>query len=235
MSPQTLSRRERLRAETTAEIKSVAMDLITACGPDAVSLRAIAREMGMTANAIYSYFPTRDDLVTTLIEDLYTSLADTLDATRDTKPADDAAGCLLVWAEAFRSWALDNPCGFRLIYGDPVPGYRAPEGGAAPEAHRRVLAGLAQLVAAAPSAPDDQDNIYEWSDFDPGLIAATRERLPGAEPAVVALALRIWARIHGLVAFETYGHLGSRTHVVGKLYLADMHDLLRSLDLTPPG
>lgn len=244
MGPRTLSRRERLRAETTAEIKSVALGLITACGPDAISLRAIAREMGMTANAIYSYFATRDDLVSALIDDLYTSLVDTLESARDGQPDDDPARRLLAWAQAFRSWSLTNPCGFRLIYGDPVPGYRAPEGGPAPGSHRRTLAGLTELVAAAeradaprPSGPGngtDTGDIYDWSDFDGDLVATVRQQGAELRPEHVALALRTWARMHGLVAFEVYGHLGAKPTVADQLYHADMSGLLRSLGLTPP-
>ena len=145
----TTGRRERLRAETTAEIKKVALGLMSSGGPDAITLRAIAREMGMTANAIYGYFATRDDLVTTLINDVYTSLADAVDAARDDCPADDPAGRIAAWANAFRDWALTNPEGFRLIYGDPVPGYQAPGTSAAPEAEHRVCAGLTGLAAGA--------------------------------------------------------------------------------------
>lgn len=95
--------------------------------PDAITLRAIAREMGMTANAIYGYFPTRDDLVTTLVNDVYTALADAVDTAWATTPSADPAVRIEAWANAFRTWALVNPQGFRLIYGDPVPGYQAPE------------------------------------------------------------------------------------------------------------
>ncbi|GDY78866.1 hypothetical protein SAV31267_083510 [Streptomyces avermitilis] len=124
----TNGRRERLRAETTAEIKRVALELMATGGPDAITLRAIAREMGMTANAIYGYFATRDDLVTTLINDVYTSLVDTVDTAWETAPAQDPAARIQAWACAFRGWALAGPEGFRLIYGDPVPGYRPPAG-----------------------------------------------------------------------------------------------------------
>ena len=76
----TRSRRERLRAETTEEITATALALLAEGGPDAVTLRAIAREMGMTAGAIYGYFPTRDDLINRLITDVYTSLVDKVEA-----------------------------------------------------------------------------------------------------------------------------------------------------------
>jgi AcrR family transcriptional regulator len=236
VSAQVPSRRERLRAETTAEIKRVALDLITACGPDAISLRAIAREMGMTANAIYSYFPTRDDLVTSLIDDLYTSWVDALEAARDAEPTEDPARRLLAWATAFRTWALTNPCGFRLIHSDPVPGYRAPKNGPATETERRALAGLIGLVSTAwPRAePVQPDHRYRWADFDPDLVATARQQFPDLPPAAVALALRSWARMVGLVTLEIHGELGRQTHDADKVYLSEMQDLIRSLDLTPP-
>ncbi|GAB3985013.1 TetR/AcrR family transcriptional regulator [Actinoallomurus acanthiterrae] len=235
MGEQTISRRARLRAETTREIKEIALRLMAAGGPDAISLRAIAREMGMTAGAIYSYFATRDDLITTLITDVYTELVDRAEAARDAVPETDPGGRVVAWAHAVREWALANPEGFRLIYGDPVPGFRPPEGGAAREAHHRACGGLTGLVAAAwPRATALHDGDYDWSDFDPGLVAEVRRDFPGLPPAAVALALRVWGRMHGLVALEIYGHIGPLASDPATLYRAEMRDLVRSLGLEPP-
>jgi AcrR family transcriptional regulator len=121
-----------------AEIKTIALELMAAGGPDAISLRAIAREMGMTAGAIYSYYATRDDLVTMLIGDVYTALVDAAETARDAVPAADPGGRILAWAQTVREWALANPEGFRLIYGDPVPGYQRPKDGPAREAEHRA-------------------------------------------------------------------------------------------------
>jgi len=232
----TQSRRARLRVQTAQEIKTTALDLMAKGGPDAITLRAIAREMGMTANAIYGYYATRDELVTTLIADLYTSFVDGAEAARDTRPAKDAAGRILAWAEAFRQWALANPAGFRLVYGDPVPGYQAPPEGAAAEAEQRACMGLTGLVAGAwPSAERTQTHEeYQWSDFDPGLVATIRDQFPDLPPAAVALALRVWGRLHGLVSLEIYGHLRNQTVEPGKVYRSEICDLIRSLGLTPP-
>ncbi|MGV9883824.1 TetR/AcrR family transcriptional regulator [Streptomyces sp. NPDC003006] len=226
-------RRERLRAETTAEIKRVALELMASGGPDAITLRAIAREMGMTANAIYGYFATRDDLVTALVNDVYTALADAVDTAWETSPATDPATRIRAWAYAFRSWALANPEGFRLIYGDPVPGYRAPEQGAAPDAARRVCTGLTALAAAAwPHAEKFYDgSAFEWSDFDAGLLDKVRPAFPELPPAAVALALRIWGHLHGLVSLEVYGHLRNQTVSPEKLFHEELAQLLRTLDL----
>ncbi|MEU1816920.1 TetR/AcrR family transcriptional regulator [Streptomyces roseifaciens] len=231
----SMGRRERLRAETTAEIKDVALELMASGGPDAITLRAIAREMGMTANAIYGYFATRDDLVTTLINDLYTALADAVDAAWNAAPAKDPAARIQAWAAAFRNWALDNPEGFRLIYGDPVPGYQAPEGGAAPDAAHRVCTGITALAAAAwPHAGRlYEGGDFEWSDFDDGLLAKVRPAFPDLPPAAVALALRIWGHLHGLISLEVYGHLRAQTTSPDKLFRQELTALIRSLGMAP--
>ncbi|WP_406284188.1 TetR/AcrR family transcriptional regulator [Embleya sp. NBC_00896] len=236
MEERTQTRRARLRVETAREIKTIALKLMAEGGPDAITLRAIAREMGMTANAIYGYYPTRDDLVSTLISDVYTSLVEAAEAARDALPVEDAAGRILAWARAFREWALANPEGFRLIYGDPVPGYRAPEGGAAAEAGHRACAGLTGLVAAAwPHAEALQsDDAYDWSDFDATLVGLVRAQFPDLPPTAVALALRVWGRMHGFVSLEIYGHLRGQTGDPGRIYRTEMLDLARSLGLTPP-
>jgi AcrR family transcriptional regulator len=227
------TRRERRRSETTAEIKEVALRLMAEGGPGAITLRAIAREMGMTANAVYSYFPTRDDLITTLIRDVYDDLADVLEAARDHHPATAAAARIMAWACGFRDWSLAHREGFRLIYGDPVPGYRAPEGGAAPDAERRVCAGLIGLAAGAwphaESAYADQE--FEWSDFEPALVTEVRRDFPALPPAAVAVALRIWGHLHGLVSLEVLGHLRTQTSNPEKLYRNEIGHLVRALGL----
>ncbi|WP_227984687.1 TetR/AcrR family transcriptional regulator [Nocardia spumae] len=235
MGTATPTRRERRRSETSAEIKQVALRLMADGGPAAITLRAIAREMGMTANAVYSYFETRDDLVTTLIGDVYAELADTLETARDAYPADAAADRIMAWACAFRDWALANPEGFRLIYGDPIPGYRAPEGGAAPTAEHRVCAGLTGLAAGAwPHAENAYaDNGFTWSDFEPKLVAEVQRDFPGLPPAAVAIALRIWGHLHGLVSLEILGHLRSQTTNPDKLYRNEIGHLIRALGLDP--
>ncbi|MFD9659252.1 TetR/AcrR family transcriptional regulator [Streptomyces mirabilis] len=231
----SMGRRERLRLETAAEIKKVALALMATGGPDAITLRAIAREMGMTANAIYGYFATRDDLVTTLINDVYTSLADTVDAAWSAALKYGPATRIQTWACAFRNWALANPEGFRLIYGDPVPGYRPPEGGAAPDAAHRVCTGITALADAAwPQAElRYADGDFDWSDFDPGLLDKVRPAFPHLPPAAVALALRIWSHLHGLVSLEIYGHLQAQALSPEKLFREELVQLVRSLDLAP--
>lgn len=229
------TRRERLRAEMTADIKAVALRLLAEGGPDAVSLRAIAREIGVTPGALYGYYATRDDLVTTLIADIYGHVADLQEAARDSVPADDPAGRVLAVGTAFREWAVAHPPEFKLLYGDPVPGYQSPEGGAAVEAQARSCAVLAGLVASSweSAAPVQPALPYAWSDFGDAFAEQIRAEFPDLPPAAVALSLRIWGRMHGLVALEVYGHLARPVGDPGKLYRLELLDLVRTLGLPP--
>jgi AcrR family transcriptional regulator len=229
-----MNRRDRLRAETSDEIKAIALKLMAAGGPGAISLRAIAREMGMTAGAIYSYFATRDELITALIGDVYTAAVEAAEAARDAVPDTDPGARIMAWAQAMREWALANPEGFRLVYGDPVPGYQPPADGPGKEAELRACTGLIGLVAAAwPVAQGRQsdDREYAWADFDPVLTAHVQADFPGLPPAGIALTLRVWGRMHGLMALEIYGHLGPLIHDPATVYRDEMRDLISSLCL----
>jgi AcrR family transcriptional regulator len=226
-----VSRRERLRAEAAQEIKTIAVRLMAEGGPSAISLRAIAREMGMTAGALYGYYATRDDLVTELIADVYTALADAEEQARDAVPREDTVGRVLAVGGAFRAWAIGHPEEFQLIYGDAVPGYQAPEGGAAVEAEQRACAVLTGLVADAwPHVEDAGD--FGWSDFVPGFVDMIRASFPDLPPEAVALAMRMWGRMHGLVSLEVYGHLRPQMTDPAKLYRAELLDMIRTLGLT---
>ena len=216
-----MSRRDRLRAETTREITTIAFAQMAESGPGAISLRGIAREMGMTARAIYSYFTTRDDLITALVGGLATELADALESAADA--ATGPRERLLAWGRAFREWALANREGFRLVYCDPVPGYQPPENGPAEQASRRICGGLNRLVAEvcahADVLPADGAG---WPDFPDGYQQKVRSEVPDLDPAVAALALRVWGRLHGLVSLEIYGHLRPVSSDPAALYEAEL-------------
>ncbi|MFJ8637331.1 TetR/AcrR family transcriptional regulator [Streptomyces sp. NPDC093568] len=236
MGDATQSRRARLRAETTSEIKTIALKHMAAGGPASISLRAIAREMGMTAGAIYSYFTNRDDLITALTADVYESLAVAFEAAHQAASKDGPAEQVLAHARAYRTWAVAHPEEFRLIYGDPVPGYQAPEAGVAQEAEHRLCAVLLGLIAGVwDHAAETQDQCdYEWGDFQPSLVTLARESFPGLPPSAVALCLRLWSRMHGLLTLEIYGHLRHQVTDPGRLYQADMHDFIRTVGLADP-
>lgn len=227
-----MSRRERLRLATSREIKTIALRQMAEGGPGAISLRGIAREMGMTARAIYSYFPTRDDLITALISEIAASLADAVATASNAVPDTDPGGRLLAWGQALREWALAHPESFRLFYGHPVPGYQPPENGPVEQAARRVCRELTSLVAAAwPHARHHQPEDTSWSDLHPDYVAKIQADLPDVPPAAAALALRVWGRMHGLVALEIDGHIHPVAGNPAALHRAEMLDLVRSLGL----
>ncbi|MFF2846362.1 TetR/AcrR family transcriptional regulator [Streptomyces sp. NPDC058001] len=228
-----MSRRERLRAETTREIKAIALRQMADGGPGAISLRGIARDMGMTPRAIYSYFPTRDDLITALISEIAGSLAAAVETASNAVPATDPGGRLMAWGQALREWALAHPESFRLFYGHPVPGYQPPEDGPVDRTARRICRDLTRLVAAAwPQARHHQPEDTSWSDLHPDYVAKIQADLPDVPPAAAALALRVWGRMHGLVALEIDGHIHPVAGNPAALHRAEMLDLVRSLGLT---
>ena len=115
-------RRERVRQATVEEIKAVARAQMAAEGTAGVTLRAIAREMGMTAPALYRYFGSRDDLVTALVTDAYDALADVMEAAVEAAGPGGHAERVRAAFGAFRTWGLERPTEFALIFGSPIPG-----------------------------------------------------------------------------------------------------------------
>src|SRR6266542_2658703 len=118
--------RARVRAEMTEEIKAVARRHLAADGAN-LSLRAVARDLGMVSSALYRYFASRDDLLPALILDAYDSLGDAVERADAAVDRGDVLGRWLAACRAVRAWALANPHQYALIYGSPVPGYRAPQ------------------------------------------------------------------------------------------------------------
>ncbi|HEX4248382.1 MAG TPA: TetR/AcrR family transcriptional regulator, partial [Pseudonocardia sp.] len=119
--------RERARAELTREITDVARRQLVESGADGLSLRAVARELGMVSSALYRYFHSRDDLLTTLILEAYEALGD---AAESADRAHSDASPTRRWravCTAVRDWAVRHPHEYALIYGSPIPGYRAPQ------------------------------------------------------------------------------------------------------------
>ncbi|GGR66148.1 TetR/AcrR family transcriptional regulator [Streptomyces roseolus] len=229
------SRRERLRAEAAQEIKAIALKHMAENGTAAVSLRAIAREMGMTAGAIYSYYDTRDALIAALVADVYNSLAHALEEAVAAAP-EGPVGQVMAYGQAYRNWAVANPQEFRLVYGDPVPDYQAPVRGPAAEAEHRACTALTGVVVAAwPWARRlHADESYDWDDYDPEFVRTVRSAFPDLHPSAVALAMRLWGRLHGLVSLEIYGHLRPQVQDPARLYQAELVDLTHLLGLTAP-
>ncbi|MEU8319308.1 TetR/AcrR family transcriptional regulator [Nonomuraea sp. NPDC048881] len=211
----TATPRERYRAQIRAEIKEHAWQQIATTGASALSLNAIAKQMGMSGPALYRYYANRDELITELIRDAYRSLADTLRSTAE-KAAE--GGGLAGLAHAVRGWALRDPQRYLLIYGTPVPGYHAPDDITAISAQIMTLL-LDAASAAPPRRPETPLDHHlaahrDWAGDHP------------APPAVLHRALSFWTRIHGVLSLELAGHFAGMGFDPALLFTAELDDLL---------
>jgi AcrR family transcriptional regulator len=196
--------RERVRAELTTEITDAARRQLAEVGAAALSLRAVARELGMASSAVYRYFPSRDDLLTRLIIDGYDDLGAAAEASDD-----PGAAPLERWlsvCRAVRAWALAHPHEYALLYGSPVPGYRAPAD-TVPAAARvgvvlgRILGGAAQAGALPPAAGGRDPELVSDD-----AVAVLGGEHPSLDDTVRLRALLAWSAIYGTISFELFGH-----------------------------
>lgn len=198
----TKGARARAREEVTAAIKDEARRQLAADGAAKLSLRAVARELGMVSSALYRYFPSRDDLLTALIIDAYDSLGAAAEAAHAGVATEEPVRRWTVACEAVRSWALEHPHEYALIYGSPVPGYSAPD------STIRAAARVGQLLI------DIVRDAHQGRGIAlqplPETLRAEGERLaaefaPDLPPAAVTAMVAAWAQLFGLVGFEVFG------------------------------
>lgn len=200
--------RERARGEITTAIKDEARRQLAAQGAAKLSLRAVARELGMVSSALYRYFPGRDDLLTALITDSYDALGAAAEAALEQSAA-QADSHLARWqavCRAVRAWALSHPHEYALIYGSPVPGYAAPETTTGPAAR----AALALITIAADAHAAGALRLPAPADAAPGPVLEDARDLTqrlGVELPAPAMAefAAAWAQLFGLVSFELFG------------------------------
>ncbi|MGH3711954.1 MAG: TetR/AcrR family transcriptional regulator [Micromonosporaceae bacterium] len=240
------TRRERVRASTVGEIKQTARRLLVAEGPAAISLRAIAREMGMTAPALYRYFASHEALIAALCEELKLELLGELERARDAVPPDRLLDRLYAVQRAFRGWAIAHRAEFALVFAsvrpaeDGVPGTgdesKAAEAAqeAAQEAAYRFGAVFLELVV----------EIWQRTRFplpEPEVMpAALREQLerfatsvqPAAPVGLAYIYLTGWIRLYGMVALEVFGHLGFALTDVEPLFEAELSAFAATVGLT---
>jgi AcrR family transcriptional regulator len=196
--------RERVRAELTAEITDAARRQLGEVGAAALSLRAVAREMGMASSAVYRYFPSRDDLLTRLIIDGYDDLGAAAEEADD--PTAAPLRRWLVVCRAVRSWALAHPHEYALLYGSPVPGYSAPRDTVPAAARVGVVLGRILSDAARSGVLPEGSG-----ERDPALVSdETAAVLGGEHPSldetVRVRALLAWSALFGTISFELFGH-----------------------------
>lgn len=201
--------RERARAALTADIVTTARAQLADTGAAGLSLRAVARELGMVSSAIHRYFPTKDDLLTALIIDGYNAIGEVVETADAACERTDYRGRWAAVCRAVRGWALAHPHEYALLYGSPVPGYRAPQdtvvaavrdtavfGAIIAEADRAgALRSLAAIPDPAPAFAADA--------------ARVRELIPDVDDAGIARAVSAWTALYGWINFEMFGQFNN--------------------------
>jgi AcrR family transcriptional regulator len=206
-----MAKRRESRERIEAQIIELGRQHLVEHGAAGLSLRAIARDLGMVSSAVYRYVSSRDELLTLLLVDAYSDLADTVDRAREEVPDDAWSDDVVAIAHAARGWATAHPASWALLYGSPVPGYHAPaERTVGPGT--RVVSALFDAVAAGIETGD----IMLTNNAAPQPISSDFERLrqefgfPGDDP-VVAKCFAIWAGVVGAISLEVFGQYGVDT------------------------
>jgi AcrR family transcriptional regulator len=188
-------------------IKEVAWKQITEFGAPALSLRAIARELKITAPAIYNYFPDRDALVTALIIDAFTSFGDWQLEARDSVPENDLKGRMSAIGLAYRDWAHTFPQRYQLIFGTPIPGYEGPIERIFPSS-ARSLGALVSVVEGVRMAGKLNVDAFPKVKAEYKISFEEWTRYGGrADLLSLSVAMLIWSRVHGIVSLEIQGNL----------------------------
>ena len=230
--------RARHRAAVEADIVEIGLRHLAREGAAALSLRAVARDLGVVSSALYRYVSSRDDLLTLLIVAAYTSLAEEVERAHDAVDADDLDGRWQAVAGAMRHWALARPHEYALLYGSPVPDYAAPAERTT-EPGTRVLALVLRLLDDAARtgrlAPAPTDGP------PPAGARASAEQMladpffegSGIDADALLAGMAAWSLVMGTLSAEVFGQLGRQTvadpqawfdHMVGvagRLVLAD--------------
>jgi AcrR family transcriptional regulator len=187
-----------------ASIRDASLAELRRVGPTEMSLREVANVAGISPSGLYRYVEGRDGLLELLIADGFERFGIAIGAAIDAAPPNFAAR-IAALATSYRQWAFTNPEQFALILGSPIAGFRSDPGGPTDLAARRF--GMPMLAVFANAAKAGELVVLDSSDthqidltsFDPSI---------GHVPAIVVdAAMRSWARVHGLVILEAYGHL----------------------------
>jgi AcrR family transcriptional regulator len=233
--------RERARAELAREIKEEARRQLASVGADGLSLRAVARELGMVSSALYRYYPSRDDLLTALIIDAYNALGDAAEQAIATT-AGPSLRRWLAACHAIRDWAVSRPHEYALIYGSPVPGYRAPEATIAPAG--RVPFAFVGVLGSAVAAGEvtAEPSAYEaataevsgaLSDQAVKLLAALPGPAAAVPPDVLLRAVIAWTQLFGMISFELFGQFVGSFEPADALFAHSVAQLAQYIGFRP--
>jgi AcrR family transcriptional regulator len=252
--------RQRARAELTREITEEARRQLAAVGANGLSLRAVARELGMVSSALYRYYPSRDDLLTALIVDAYNAIGEAAESAiahaRPESGGSERSGWSgggvgrarwLAACHAIRGWARDRPHEYALIYGSPVPGYRAPEATIGPAA--RVPLAFVGVLAAAITSGELTPEAARSADPLTGALADQAAALKAAlaldssaasvnaaavPPGLLVRGVVAWTQLFGMISFELFGQFVGSFEPADALFAHTIAQSAASVGLPDP-
>ncbi len=221
------------RERQIAGIKRVATRLLAEKGVAGLSLREVAREMGLVSSALYRYFATRDELLTALIFDGYNQLGASVERAEARVDRSDVRGRWVATCDATRRWAKAHPHEYALLYGTPVPGYHAPD----------VTIAAATRVAAVMGAILNDDRRSRPALGSPSMtpdvsfleVEGLRAVMPDVAPAQYVRALMAWTQVFGFINFELFGHFVGSVRNDRRMFAAVVEELADLLELPPAG
>jgi AcrR family transcriptional regulator len=236
----SMTARERARASLTADIKEEARRQLAAVGADALSLRAVARELGMVSSALYRYFPSKDDLLTALIIDAYNAVGEVAEtAVRAAGPGHcvpPPRGRWLATCRAIRAWALAHPHEYALIYGSPVPGYRAPDAtiGPASRVPLALISVLGEVPAGGTAGP------FSMGEGGTGVLARQAAAVAAGlgesvRPEVLVRGVLAWTQLFGMISFELFGQFARTFEPADELFEYSVVQMAQLVGLLRPG
>ncbi len=223
------------RDGVTQAIKTAARQQMREQGTASISLRGIARELDITAPALYRYYPDRNTLITDLILDAFNGLADAVETADQAVNPIHYAERMFAAVIAYRQWAVDHAVDYLLIYGTPIPGYEAPREQTVPAMQRTVLpfggilydASKAGILNIPPEALIDDPEIR--AHFEE--IARTDDvQVPYL---IVSITIDLWYRLYGLVMLEILGHSPPTVKKAREFYLIKIRQMLKDMNLLP--
>lgn len=205
--------RERARAQTVADIVRLGREHLASHGAAALSLRAVARDLGVVSSAVYRYVANRDELLTLLLVDAYDELGDAVDMAVEAVPPRDHAGRFKALGRAVRDWALREPARYGLLFGSPVPGYQAPAGRTTTPGTRVVysLIGILDAAYSAGGLTAVAPTAVVPSALSADLEAIRNELGLAVPEGLLANGALVWTSLFGAVSFEVFGQYGADT------------------------
>jgi AcrR family transcriptional regulator len=224
--------RERVRAELTAEILAAARSQLAEHGAASLSLRAVAREVGMVSSAVYRYFASRDDLLTALIIEGYNAVGEAVEQAEAACVPEDYLARWLAVCGAVRDWALAHPHEYALLFGSPVPGYRAPDDTIAPAIRDTlVYGGIVRDAYKAGALAEPDPALSLPASFAPDAATVRDLVMPEVPDEIVARALMAWTGLFGWVSFEVFGQFNNVISDRSAIFDHTMRSLARHLGL----